>query len=446
MPRTLLEDEDGYHFEDIMMDVFRNLGYRNVRNPSKSDDMGRDIVMEKENQSGEEITYVAECKHFSNTKVGRPIIQKLDSACRTYDSNNKKQGMVITTNKFSRQAKEYAEDVGIKLMNGDDIRELADEAGLDIYNGNVEIVTRKAVPFRTDKQNLREEVVEEFEKVENFQREFLDDHKFHLELIPFIELRSEIYSTYESDSVGVVNKIKGNTTVYERADDVDRHQDHAESIYRKSDDIVHVQEDRLEDVFHNLDFKRFGFSEGEYRKEHKQKIAENNKQQVSYTAGNNVTYDKTHEPDPEEVEVTRFNPVYIPKLRVETEVMEYSYTIEYFTNEDEKIKVENEAKKDVGTESKAWRPAMCPYCGSINKKRKLKTERIERKPICKHCSIKDRYWLAARYFKDEENHQKFNELFENMETSEKLLENKVWIGSAAIALITAVSFAITSLV
>ena len=446
MARTLLEDEDGYDFEDIMMDVFRNLGYRNVRNPSKSDDMGRDIVMEKENQSGEVITYVAECKHFSNTKVGRPIVQKLDSACRTYKSDNKKQGMVITTNKFSRQAREYAEDVGIKLMNGEDIRELADEAGLDIYNGNVEIVTRKAVPFRTEKQELKEEVVEEFEKVDNFRREFLEGHKFHLELIPFIEVRSEIYSTYESDSVGVVNKIKDSTTVFERADDVDRYEDQLKSVYKSSDDIIHVNEDHLDDVFHNLEFKRFGFSEGEYRREHKQEIAEKNKQQVSYTARNNVTYNKTHEPDPDEIEVTRFNPVYVPKLRVDTEVMEYSYTVEYFRNEDQKVRVENEVKKDVGTESKAWRPAMCPYCGSINKKRKLKTERIEGKHVCKHCSVKDRYWLTARYFKDEENHQKFNEIFEDMETSEKMFENKVWIGSIAVAIVTAASFAITNLV
>ncbi|EGQ43179.1 MAG: restriction endonuclease, partial [Candidatus Nanosalina sp. J07AB43] len=231
MSRTLLEDQSGYDFEEIMMDVFRNLGYENVRNPSKSGDMGRDIVMDKEDEDGEEITYIAECKHFSNTKVGRPVVQKLDSACRTYDTDNKKQGMVITTNEFSRQAKEYAEDIGIELMNGEDIRELADDAGLDIYNGNVEIVTRKAVPFSRDKEGLKQEVIEEFQNVENFQREYLEGHKFYLELIPFIEIRGEIYSTYESDSVGLVNKIKTSTTVHERADDVTEHTEDIKEVY-----------------------------------------------------------------------------------------------------------------------------------------------------------------------------------------------------------------------
>lgn len=441
----MLKEEDGYDFEDIMMDVFRNLGYKNVRNPSKSDDMGRDIIMEKENSEGEEITYIAECKHFSDTKVGRPIVQKLDSACRTFDTNNKKQGMVITTNKFSRQAREYAEEVGIELMNGDDIRELADEAGLDIYNGNVEIVSQKSLPFNTNKRVLREEIIKEFEQVEYFNRDFLEDHKFYLELIPFIELRSEIYSTYKSDSVGVVNKIKGSNTVYERADGSDRYEKHIKKVYKNSDKTVTVNEDQLDNLFHKLYFKRFGVSEGDYRKDHKQDLAEKNKQEVSYTAKNNVTYNKTHEPDTDDIEITRFNPVYVPKLKIETEVKDYTYTVEYLTNKSDKVKVENEVKKDVESGSKAWRPAMCTYCGSINKKRKLRTERIEKKPICKHCSVKDRYWLTAHYFKNDENHEKFNQMFGAMETSEKMYENRYWIATIAITAIIGVSIGISSL-
>ena len=445
MSRTMLEDEDGYDFEEIMMDVFRNLGYRNVRNPSKSDDMGRDIVMEKENGGGEEITYVAECKHFSDTKVGRPIIQKLDSACRTFETDNEKQGMVITTNKFSEQAKEYAEKVDIRLMNGDDIRELADDAGLNIYNGNVEIISNKSVPFATKKEELQGEILEEFEKIRHFNQDYLDGHKFHLELIPFIEARSEIYSTYKSDSVGIVNKIKDSKKIYERADNNGKHEEKAKKVYKDSKRFITIDESELENKFHQLDFKRFGFSEGEYKENLKENIAKNNKQEIQYTARNNATYNKIHEPDPEDVDVTRFNTVYIPKLKVETEIKEYSYTVEYFTNENQRHKLQNEIRQDVETNEKVKKPSLCPYCGSINKKSKMETERIEDKPICPHCSIKDSYWYKTRYFKDEQNHKEFEEIYSQMNKLQQISENSTGVIITLLALITATIIAITQI-
>jgi len=45
--KMMLEDVDGFEFEELMMDVFRNLGYKNIRNPGKTGDEGRDIIMEK---------------------------------------------------------------------------------------------------------------------------------------------------------------------------------------------------------------------------------------------------------------------------------------------------------------------------------------------------------------------------------------------------------------
>ncbi|RDZ49836.1 restriction endonuclease, partial [Haloferax sp. Atlit-4N] len=43
----LLDDFSGFEFEDLMEDVFRNLGYENVHQARKTADEGRDILMEE---------------------------------------------------------------------------------------------------------------------------------------------------------------------------------------------------------------------------------------------------------------------------------------------------------------------------------------------------------------------------------------------------------------
>jgi restriction endonuclease Mrr len=66
---AVLDDLSGFEFEDLMEDVFRNLGYENVRQASRTADEGRDILME-EVVNGTRRAVVVECKHTGT--VGRP--------------------------------------------------------------------------------------------------------------------------------------------------------------------------------------------------------------------------------------------------------------------------------------------------------------------------------------------------------------------------------------
>ncbi len=53
-PRTrmaILDDLSGFEFEDLMEDVFRTLGYEDVRQTSKTADEGRDILVKTKGQS-----------------------------------------------------------------------------------------------------------------------------------------------------------------------------------------------------------------------------------------------------------------------------------------------------------------------------------------------------------------------------------------------------------
>lgn len=436
MSRTILEDKNGYEFEQVMMDVFRNLGYENVRNPSKTGDMGRDIVMEKQAEDGETVTYVAECKHYSDTKVGRPVVQKLDSACRSYETDNTKQGMVITTNRFSTQARQYAKEVGVQLMNGEDIKTLAEDAGLDIYNGNVEIICDKSIEFEHGTDSIKSYMLSELQKVDNFQKKYVDDYTTKLTLIPFVKIRSEILSDYRSDSVGLVNRISDSQTVYRGPENMEENKKEVETICAGADNYTEIDKDELNQEFGSVDTERFGISESSLREKHRQNVAEDHTQEVSYTAGNNVTYNKTHKPGEDDVDITKFKPLYIPKICVDIDIREYEYSIEYLKGDGRRSKIKDGSKQNVNGKE-VWRPAMCTYCGSINKKRKLKSERVEDRPICRHCSVEDRYWLVKRRFKNQDNQGQFNKTFSQMTISQKLYENRFPAGLIALTVIIA---------
>ena len=94
----VLDELSGFEFEDVMEDVFRNLGYENVRQAERTADEGRDILME-EVVDGTRRGIVVECKHTGT--VGRPVVQKLHSAIATFEFDGPKRGMVVTTGRFT---------------------------------------------------------------------------------------------------------------------------------------------------------------------------------------------------------------------------------------------------------------------------------------------------------------------------------------------------------
>ena len=44
---AVLDDLSGVEVEDVMEDVFRNLGYENVRQADRTYDTGRDVLIEE---------------------------------------------------------------------------------------------------------------------------------------------------------------------------------------------------------------------------------------------------------------------------------------------------------------------------------------------------------------------------------------------------------------
>ncbi len=102
--------DDPYEFERFVANLYRKIGY-DVKQTSKSRDGGYDLIMEKNNRKT-----IVECKCFSKGHhIGRPLIQKLVGANQVAKSD---QMIFVTTSDFTDAAIEYAEQTGVRLVNG----------------------------------------------------------------------------------------------------------------------------------------------------------------------------------------------------------------------------------------------------------------------------------------------------------------------------------------
>ena len=109
-----LEGVSGWEFEGIMAELFKKLGYT-VSVTKGSGDEGIDLFLEKEG-----LRTGVQCKRWK-TMIGQRVIREF------YGSlihANLKKGFVITTNRFSEAAKDFAEDKPIVLIDREELRRM----------------------------------------------------------------------------------------------------------------------------------------------------------------------------------------------------------------------------------------------------------------------------------------------------------------------------------
>lgn len=98
----------GYDYEERVAKSLREKGYRNVIVTPKSGDYGADIVAT--NKHGEKICF--QCKYY-NGSVGISAVQEVNGAKSHYGCT---KAAVITNSKFTKAAKELANDNDIDLF------------------------------------------------------------------------------------------------------------------------------------------------------------------------------------------------------------------------------------------------------------------------------------------------------------------------------------------
>ena len=428
---ALLDDLTGFEFEDVMADVYRKLGYENVRVAEQVADLGRDVIME-EVVDGTRQVVIVECKHTDT--VSRPVLQKLHSAVATYEFDGPRRGMVATTGRFTGPAAEYASDLRaaddpypIELIDGTDLRSIADEVGLDLYNGRIEILCEETLRPIDPTAGVDGPLRSTFRDVENLTMADLPTPTSVVDFRPVVLILASIEAVFET-SVGVVHTVnERDGMVIDATRGTPASMD--ESVYRLVAEghkqTKQLDEDEFSDLFDDVTVTRFGRTETEYKDWARDEFRDRHTTTVRYTGDNNVTYTKTCEPTLSDVSIQSITPVYLPEVEHTVDLLEYSYSFNYYASGPSRVTKQDGVHRCVhcNTSGRDTTYTYCDNCGSINCPTHTETERLEERPICTGCAVTDAFFFKTKYFYDEENLERFRAEYEAMPIYEKAQEN-----------------------
>ncbi len=433
---TVLDDLSGLEFESLMVDVFRNYGYENVRQTPKTGDEGRDILM-TESVNGQRQDVVVECKHME--QVGREIVQKLHSAVITYDYSGPTRGMVVTSGTYTAQAREYVEKVKtngdgieIELVDGNTLLDIADETGLDLQNGAVELICRRTLP----PGDVESPVTEQFEAIKNVATTDLGRIESTAEFRPVVTIETHTDAQFET-SVGCIHRVNERDTFHIHGDhtppqpiDSPLRQLISGNAYR----TLELADAKEQDGFVDTGVVRFRHAESDFEAWAVDQLQKKYTTTVEYTGDNNVDYEKECVPTESHVSISELRSVYVPRIRSETQLNEYTYTLAYDAVGPDRHIVDNEITRCVHCDW-SWTPlTYCDNCGSINCWRHIRTERVDNEPVCTDCAVTERFALRKRYFYDEDNRGQFRHEYEQRPLHRQLLENKPLIAGVILVI------------
>lgn len=423
---TVLDDLSGHEFEAIMVDVFRNYGYESVQQTPKTGDEGRDILM-TESVNGHRQDIVVECKHME--RVGREIVQKLHSAVITYECTGPTRGMVVTTGTFTTQAQEYVKKVKtngngteIELIDGNTLLNIADETGLDLQNGRVELICHRTLPFG----EVEPLVTEQFQTIKNIDTDDLGRIESTIQFRPVVTIEARTNAQFET-SVGVIHRANKRDTVQVYGDRVPP-QPIDDSLRQLITEGPHrtvaIAKATERKGVVDTTVERFRHAESDFEAWTVEHLQEKYTTTVEYTGDNNVDYEKECVPTDSDISITDLMARYLPRIRSEIRLKERVYALEYDTAGSNRHIVDNEIAHCVHC-GRSWTPlTYCDNCGSINCWQHIRTERVEGEPVCTDCAVTERFALRKRYFYHEANRETFREEYEQRPLHRQLLENK----------------------
>jgi restriction endonuclease Mrr len=390
---------------------------------------------------------VVECKHTGT--VGRPVVQKLHSAIATFEFDGPKRGMVVTTGRFTNPAKEYAQRLRqnddphpIELLDGEDLREVADEIGLDLYNGRIEILCDETLRPYDPAAGVDAPVKEAFRDIENIDVVDLPRPHAAVTFRPVVAVTAETNAVFET-SVGVIHRINERTQFVvhsERGHPEVVDEDVATLVTENLHATVEIDTEQFPAVFDEIDERRFGQTQTEYKDWAVDRLQEHHTTTVTYTGDNNVTYDKTVEPNLSDISVQSIDPVYLPEVRHTTELGTYAHPYEYYAAGPSRVTTEDGIHRCVHCETSGVSDTYtyCSNCGAIACDSHSKTERLEGEPVCTGCAVTERFALKTKYFYDEQNLEAFREEYAAMPIHEKAMENKLLAGGTVVAALLAI--------
>lgn len=97
-------------FEQLVAELFRRQGYAVTENLIGGPDGGVDLVLRKGNERA-----LVQCKHWRTMSVGAPVVRELKGVMATRGIAG---GFVVSSGTFTDQARAFAADAGISLVDG----------------------------------------------------------------------------------------------------------------------------------------------------------------------------------------------------------------------------------------------------------------------------------------------------------------------------------------
>jgi restriction system protein len=97
-------------FEQLAAELFRRQGYAVAENLIGGPDGGVDLVLKKGNERA-----LVQCKHWRTMSVGAPVVRELKGVMATRGIAD---GFVVSSGSFTDQARAFAADAGIGLVDG----------------------------------------------------------------------------------------------------------------------------------------------------------------------------------------------------------------------------------------------------------------------------------------------------------------------------------------
>jgi len=313
---------DGYQFQEFVANLFKQLGFSNVKLGPRGADMGIDITMEQKSSVGITNRYLVECKHHPESAIGRPVVQKLHSAVVSTPALDK--GIIVTSGHFSNEAVRYAEEVGIELIDGEKLKQLARKGGLTIITGALSLV-ENCFPV-SSKTKIEEKLLGFLrDDLKGFDENLAKISDTSLVLISAYIVDYSINATF-STSAGIIHSINESSSIF-LAGDSGRPIDPiiTSQLLPFTSSISEISQQGLKDTqIKRIDFLK---THKEIEEPTKDFLARIYTRKVSYYGANNVKYTKVCVPNKRDIILHDIKKVYIPLWRVVFSIIKNKYAV-----------------------------------------------------------------------------------------------------------------------
>jgi restriction system protein len=313
---------DSNEFKRFTIELFKKLGFINIGSAIDTDVTGIDITMEKMTNIGGIIKYLVEINHQPKGAVKLSAVKILHSTVVSTPASDK--GLLITSGRFSGDALEYAERMGVELIDGQKLMELSNSVGFSLKQETDKFID-SCFPI-SDKIQTQKNVTH-----------YLSSNLvgFNVSLLRIEEMRIDLMAAYMIDysvnsdfstSVGKICEIHENSTAFfgvngELIDPIIRN-----ALYPLRHNLVTINED----TFNETEIggkEKFSKTFKEAKAGAKEALIKYYTQNVGYYGANNRHYSKTCIPKQKDVEVYEIKQVYIPTWTIIFSLLKKKYAL-----------------------------------------------------------------------------------------------------------------------